>query len=102
MNDIKNINRLTKELEKLLKNKEDQYGSFSATSHAFKGILESVLSAYNGYKVVCPKNIFGVCMTFVKLWRSISSKNYKKDTYDDINGYNELNRNLKMEENNGK
>ena len=41
-------------------------------------------------------------MTLVKLWRSITNKKYKKDTYDDINGYNELNRNLKMEENNGK
>ena len=41
-------------------------------------------------------------MIFVKLWRSITNKKYKKDTYDDINGYNELNRSLKMEENNGK
>ena len=101
-NNIKNINEITKELEKLLKIKQEQYGSFSSTSYAFKGMLESILSAFNGYQVRCPNNIFGIYMTLVKLWRSITNKKYKKDTYDDINGYNELNRNLKMEENNGK
>ena len=101
-NNIKNINEITKELEKLLKNKQEQYGSFSSTSHAFKGMLESILTSFNGYQVRCPNNIFGLCMILVKLWRSITNKKYKKDTYDDINGYNELNRNLKMEENNGK
>ena len=102
MSNIKNINQISKELEKLLKEKQEQYGSFSSTSYVFKGMLENILSAFNGYQVRCPNNIFGVCMTIVKLWRSITNKKYKKDTYDDINGYNELNRNLKMDENNGK
>lgn len=102
MNNIKNIQILTKELEKLLKEKHEQYGSFSNTSLAFKGMLEAILTAYNGKRVVCPSNIFGVCMTMLKVWRSITNKNYKKDTYDDINGYNELNRKLKMEEKNVK
>ncbi len=101
-NNIKNISEITKELEKLLKTKQEQYGSFTSTSNAFKGMLESILTSFNGYPVRCPNNIFGICMTLVKLWRSITNKKYKKDTYDDINGYNELNRNLKMEENNGK
>ena len=101
-NNVKDINQITKELEKLLKQKEEQYGSFDVTSYSFKGVLESILSAYNGRVVVCPPNIFGVCMIFVKLWRSITNQKYKKDTYDDISGYNELNRKLKMKENNGK
>ena len=99
---VKNINQISKELEKLLKEKQSEYGSFHSTSYVFKNVLESILSAFNGTKVHCPNNIFGLCMIFVKLWRSVTNKKYKKDTYDDINGYNELNRSLKMEENNGK
>ena len=54
-NNIKNINEITKELEKLLKIKQEQYGSFSSTSYAFKGMLESILSAFNGYQSSLPK-----------------------------------------------
>ena len=63
-----------------------------------KGILEGILAAHNGHKVRVPNNIFGCFMQFVKIWRTISNPIYKKDTYDDVNGYNELNRRLKIKE----
>jgi hypothetical protein len=37
-------------------------------------------------------------MINLKLWRTITNKNYKKDSYDDVNGYNELNRRMKIRE----
>ena len=92
------INKLTKELEQLLNDKQTQYGNFDNTSYALKGVLESFLSAYNGYKVKVPANIFGVFMINLKLWRTITNKNYKKDSFDDVNGYNELNRRMKLKE----
>ena len=92
------INKLTKELEQLLNDKQAQYGNFDNTSYALKGVLESFLSAYNGYKVKVPANIFGVFMINLKLWRTITNKNYKKDSFDDVNGYNELNRRMKLKE----
>jgi hypothetical protein len=95
---VSHINKLTKELEQLLNEKQSQYGSFDNTSYAMKGILESILTAFNGYKVKVPLNIFGIFMINLKLWRTITNKNYKKDSYDDVNGYNELNRKMKMRE----
>jgi REP element-mobilizing transposase RayT len=58
---VSHINKLTKELEQLLNEKQSQYGSFDNTSYAMKGILESILT-------------------------------------DDVNGYNELNRKMKIRE----
>jgi hypothetical protein len=95
---VSHINKLTKELEQLLNEKQSQYGSFDNTSYAMKGILESILTAFNGYKVKVPLNIFGIFMINLKLWRTITNKNYKKDSYDDVNGYNELNRKMKIRE----
>jgi hypothetical protein len=95
---VSHINKLTKELEQLLNEKQSQYGSFDNTSYAMKGILESILTAFNGYKVKVPLNIFGIFMINLKLWRTITNKNYKKDSYDDVNGYNELNRKMKIKE----
>jgi hypothetical protein len=95
---VSHINKLTKELEQLLNEKQSQYGSFDNTSYAMKGILESILTAFNGYKVRVPLNIFGIFMINLKLWRTITNKNYKKDSYDDVNGYNELNRKMKIRE----
>jgi hypothetical protein len=95
---VSHINKLTKELEQLLNEKQSQYGSFDNTSYAMKGILESILTAFNGYKVKVPLNIFGIFMINLKLWRTITNKNYKKDSYDDVNGYNELNRRMKIRE----
>ena len=95
---VENMSKLTKELDKLLKSKQAQYGSFDNTSFAMKGILESILAAHNGHKVRVPNNIFGCFMQFLKIWRSITNPMYKKDTYDDVNGYNELNRMLKIKE----
>ena len=97
-NNVETMSKLTKELEKLLKSKQAQYGSFDNTSFAMKGILESILAAHNGHKVRVPNNIFGCFMQFLKIWRSITNPMYKKDTYDDVNGYNELNRMLKIKE----
>ena len=48
---VKNINQISKELEKLLKEKQSEYGNFNSTSYVFKGVLESILSAFNGTKV---------------------------------------------------
>ena len=41
-------------------------------------------------------------MQAIKLWRTIKNPRYKKDTYDDVNGYNELNRLRAMEANDKK
>jgi hypothetical protein len=49
-----------------------------------------------------PKNIFGVCMMAIKIWRTITNPRYKKDSYDDTAGYNELNRIFDMELNDKK
>ena len=97
-NNVETMSKLTKELEQLLKSKQAQYGSFDNTSFAMKGILESILAAHNGHKVRVPNNIFGAFMQFVKIWRTMNNPNYKKDSYDDVNGYNELNRMLKIKE----
>jgi hypothetical protein len=41
-------------------------------------------------------------MIFLKLWRVMQSENYKKDSFDDINGYAELLRRLVIDENSSK
>jgi|TARA_R100001509_G_scaffold45218_1_gene24517 hypothetical protein len=93
---IESIHKLPKHLERLLKEKEEEYGSFSKTSYVMQKIIEGYLSAYNGYVVKAPKNIWGILNIDEKNWRSITNKKYKKDTYDDINGYAECNRGLAL------
>ena len=88
--------------KKLLKRKADEYGSFTKTSYFFHGFLESLISAHNGKQIKVPKNIFGVCMMAIKIWRTITNPRYKKDSYDDTAGYNELNRIFDMELNDKK
>jgi hypothetical protein len=41
-------------------------------------------------------------MIFLKSWRIMQSKEYKKDSFDDINGYTELLRRLVVDENKAK
>jgi len=85
-----------------LQRKGEEYGSFNNTSYFFHGFLESLISAHNGKQIKVPKNIFGVCMQVVKIWRTIKNPRYKKDSFDDVSGYNELNRLLSMELNDKK
>ena len=99
---VKKVNRVDKDIEKLLERKADEYGSFTKTSYFFHGFLESLISAHNGKQIKVPKNIFGVCMMAIKIWRTITNPRYKKDSYDDTAGYNELNRIFDMELNDKK
>tara|TARA_R100001591_G_scaffold67541_1_gene76628 strand:- start:2404 stop:2724 length:321 start_codon:yes stop_codon:yes gene_type:complete len=99
---VKRVNRVAKDIEKLLERKADEYGSFTKTSYFFHGFLESLISAHNGKQIKVPKNIFGVCMMAIKIWRTITNPRYKKDSYDDTAGYNELNRIFDMELNDKK
>jgi|TARA_Y100001937_G_scaffold13987_1_gene18696 hypothetical protein len=99
---VKKVNRVAKDIEKLLERKADEYGSFTKTSYFFHGFLESLISAHNGKQIKVPKNIFGVCMMAIKIWRTITNPRYKKDSYDDTAGYNELNRIFDMELNDKK
>ena len=99
---VKKVNRIAKDIEKLLERKADEYGSFTKTSYFFHGFLESLISAHNGKQIKIPKNIFGVCMMAIKIWRTITNPRYKKDSYDDTAGYNELNRIFDMELNDKK
>tara|TARA_A100001388_G_scaffold190065_1_gene142987 strand:+ start:365 stop:685 length:321 start_codon:yes stop_codon:yes gene_type:complete len=99
---VKKVNRVAKDIEKLLERKADEYGSFTKTSYFFHGFLESLISAHNGKQIKIPKNIFGVCMMAIKIWRTITNPRYKKDSYDDTAGYNELNRIFDMELNDKK
>ena len=99
---VKKVNRVARDIEKLLERKADEYGSFTKTSYFFHGFLESLISAHNGKQIKVPKNIFGVCMMAIKIWRTITNPRYKKDSYDDTAGYNELNRIFDMELNDKK
>ena len=83
--------RFINQLDKLLKQKEEDYGSFDKTAH-------------NGVKVKVSIKTFGIFMVILKLWRILSSKRYFKDHHDDIAGYNELLRKLMIneEKSNGK
>ena len=86
------------EIERLLKEKQDDYGQFDHTSYVMSGILEKYLSVYNDCEVKVPLKMFGIFMVFLKLWRVMQSENYKKDSFDDINGYAELLRRLVQNE----
>ena len=83
------------EIERLLKQKQDDYGEFDHTSYV---ILEKYLSVHNNCEVKVPLKLFGIFMIFLKLWRVMQSENYKKDSFDDINGYSELLRRLVINE----
>jgi len=87
------------ELERLLNQKQGDYGEFDHTSYVMAGILEKYLSVYNNVEVKVPLKFFGIFMMFLKLWRVMQSPNYKKDTFDDLNGYAELLRRLVINEN---
>ena len=87
------------EIERLLKEKQDDYGQFDHTSYVMSGILEKYLSVYNDCEVKVPLKMFGIFMVFLKLWRVMQSENYKKDSFDDISGYSELLRRLVIDEN---
>ena len=95
---IKFINNL----EKLLHEKQGDYGHFDHTSFAMAGMIEKYLSIYNNKEVKVPLKFFGLFMIFLKSWRIMQSKEYKKDSFDDINGYTELLRRLVVDENKAK
>lgn len=86
------------ELERLLNQKQNDYGHFDNTSYVMAGILEKYLSVYNNVEVKVPLKFFGIFMIFLKLWRVMQSEDYKKDSFDDINGYAELLRRLVINE----
>ena len=90
--------RFINDLDKLLQQKESDYGSFDTTSWLLTGILERLLSAHNGVQIKVPIKIFGIFMIMLKLWRILSSKRYLKDNFDDIAGYDELLRKLVIQE----
>ena len=98
MNDIK----FKKSLEKLLEQKQQDYGGFDHTSQIMANYLSDILSIENNTTVRVPVKTFGVIMVFLKLWRVMQSKRYKADSFDDINGYTELLRELIINENNKK
>tara|TARA_R110002020_G_scaffold234544_1_gene446616 strand:+ start:1353 stop:1661 length:309 start_codon:yes stop_codon:yes gene_type:complete len=85
-------------IDKLLREKQNDYGSFDTTSWLMAGILERMLSAHNGVTVKVPSRIFGMFMIILKLWRILNNKKYKKDSSDDISCYNELLRKLVQRE----
>ena len=90
------------ELERLLNQKQSDYGHFDNTSFVMAGILENYLSVYNNKEIKVPLKFFGIFMIFLKLWRVMQSENYKKDSFDDINGYAELLRRLVINDENSK
>jgi len=63
------------------------------------GIMEKYLSIHNNQDVKIPLKFFGLFMILLKSWRIMQSKDYKKDSFDDINGYTELLRRLVIDEN---
>ena len=95
---IKFINNL----EKLLHEKQGDYGHFDHTSFAMAGMIEKYLTIYNNKEVKVPLKFLGLFMIFLKSWRIMQSKEYKKDSFDDINGYTELLRRLVVDENKAK
>ena len=90
------------ELERLLNEKQSDYGHFDNTSFVMAGIMEKYLSVYNNKEVKVPLKFFGIFMVFLKLWRVMQSDSYKKDSFDDINGYAELLRRLVINDENSK
>ena len=65
-------------------------------------MIEKYLTIYNNKEVKVPLKFFGLFMIFLKSWRIMQSKEYKKDSFDDINGYTELLRRLVVDENKAK
>jgi len=90
--------RFLNQIDKMLKQKQNDYGNFDTTSWLLTGILERILSAHNGVTVKVPNRIFGIFMIILKLWRILNRKKYHKDDFDDTNGYNELLRKLVQNE----
>lgn len=86
-------------LEKLLKEKQADYGNFDETSYVMTKMMENFLSLHNHKEVKVPYKFFGLFMIILKSWRIMQSKSYKKDSSDDIQGYNELLRRLLLNEN---
>jgi len=86
------------EIERLLNEKQNDYGHFDNTSYVMAGIMEKYLSVHNNKEIKVPLKFFGIFMVFLKLWRVMQSDNYKKDSFDDINGYAELLRRLVINE----
>ncbi len=87
------------DMEKLLHEKEGDYGQFDHTSYVMVGMMEKYLSIHNNKTIKVPLKFFGLFMIFLKCWRVMQSSNYKKDSFDDINGYTELLRRLVVNEN---
>ena len=98
MDNIKFLNSI----EKLLREKQQSYGSFDETSFIMSKIAENYLSLHNKKEVKVPYKFFGLFMIMLKCWRIMQQKSYKKDSHDDIAGYNELLRRLFINENNTK
>ena len=90
--------RFLNQLDKLLKQKTEDYGSFDRTSWVMTQFLENILTAHNGAKVKVSIKIFGIFMIMLKLWRILVNKRYVKDNSDDVAGYNELLRKLLIAE----
>ena len=90
--------RFLNQLDKLLKQKTEDYGSFDRTSWVMTQFLENILTAHNGVKVKVSIKIFGIFMIMLKLWRILVNKRYVKDNSDDVAGYNELLRKLLIAE----
>ena len=90
--------RFLNQLDKLLKQKTEDYGSFDRTSWVMTQFLENILTAHNGAKDKLSIKIFGIIMIMLKLWRIIVSKRYVKDNSEDVAGYNELLRKLLIAE----
>ena len=82
------------EIERLLNQKQNDYGDFDHTSYVMIGIMEKYLSVHNNMEVKIPLKFFGLFMIFLKCWRVMQSNKYHKDSFDDISGYSELLRRL--------
>ena len=77
-NNIKFMNNL----DKLLHEKQGDYGHFDHTSYAMVGMMEKYLTIHNNKTVKVPLKFFGLFMIFLKCWRIMQSKDYKKDMWD--------------------
>jgi hypothetical protein len=94
MDKVKFLNNL----EMLLKEKENNYGSFDHTSQVWANYLSDILSIENNKTVRVPLKTFGIMMIFLKLWRIMQSQRFKQDNFTDINGYTELLKRLVINE----
>tara|TARA_B100001123_G_scaffold208304_1_gene235827 strand:- start:67 stop:384 length:318 start_codon:yes stop_codon:yes gene_type:complete len=94
---ITDFHKMPPEIKLMLNDKQTQYGDYGATAYVMKGITEAILSGYNGYVVKVPIEFWETMNISEKNWRKIKNKNYKADTYDDVLGFNELGRMLKIQ-----